>query len=417
MSTQFDIDKNGTLVVETLRSGHFTFQITLDFERLEVLRLLVEHAYTRFASLPLMENITHQLEAMTVVTAVYSTNTIEGGELNEQETAQVLADPQTVQNQQQQRVHNLQQAYGQIREHAINILSNAQYVNYVQGDLHLHLSEDIIKNLHAIITHNLDHEDNIAGVYRDNPKHRKTQVGDAEHGGQYTPPKCLKDIQLLIKALVAWANSPAVLALPPLYRAPLVHYYFERIHPFWDGNGRTGRVLEANLLQHAKYLLAPHAIARFYLQHIDRYFALFNYCRKQTKQKAMDANTEFVQFHLQGMLDTVNHLHDKANGFLATILLENHLRFLEITKVINVRQYTILTQIHATVSLQTMTDIQQQPWYNALYKQLTLRTQKRDWQVLINTNLLKLNSLDHVSVVPIALDIQLSTHPVTAVKL
>ncbi|MFC2503586.1 MAG: Fic family protein, partial [Cardiobacterium sp.] len=39
--------------------------------------------------------------------------------------------------------------------------------------------------------------------------------------------------------------------VPALIRAPLVHYYYEIIHPFWDGNGRVGRVLEASILLRA----------------------------------------------------------------------------------------------------------------------------------------------------------------------
>lgn len=39
-------------------------------------------------------------------------------------------------------------------------------------------------------------------------------------------------------------------------RAPLLHLYFELIHPFWDGNGRVGRVLEASVLLAAGYQYA-----------------------------------------------------------------------------------------------------------------------------------------------------------------
>jgi fido (protein-threonine AMPylation protein) len=52
---------------------------------------------------------------------------------------------------------------------------------------------------------------------------------------------------------------------PAAIRAPLVHFYYEQIHPFWDGNGRVGRVIEATLLQAAGYRYAPFAMARHYL--------------------------------------------------------------------------------------------------------------------------------------------------------
>lgn len=62
--------------------------------------------------------------------------------------------------------------------------------------------------------------------------------------------------------------------MPALIRAPLMHLYFELIHPFWDGNGRVGRVLEATLLQAAGFRYAPFAQTRYYLEHIDAYFTL-----------------------------------------------------------------------------------------------------------------------------------------------
>jgi Fic family protein len=77
-----------------------------------------------------------------------------------------------------------------------------------------------------------------------------------------------------------------------------MHYYFELIHPFWDGNGRVGRVIEASLLLREGFRYAPFAQARFYLEQVDRYFMLFNACRKRAAKAPEDANTDFVAFFL-----------------------------------------------------------------------------------------------------------------------
>lgn len=131
------------------------------------------------------------------------------------------------------------------------------------------LDKAFILDVHRLITLDIPHPDNRPGLIRDNPKHRITTVGDEAHGGRYKPPQSGKDVLQLLDALVEWHRELEQAGVPALIRAPLVHYYYEQIHPFWDGNGRVGRVIEATLLQAAGYRYAPFAMARYYLDTID----------------------------------------------------------------------------------------------------------------------------------------------------
>lgn len=76
---------------------------------------------------------------------------------------------------------------------------------------------------------------------RDNPKGITTYVGDEAHGGRYKPgrrykpPQSGKGIRQLPDALIAWNADLKVRGVPVLIRAPLVHYYYELIHPFCAG--------------------------------------------------------------------------------------------------------------------------------------------------------------------------------------
>ena len=86
----FTPDENGYLKVETNRSGPFVFQIGLDLNKLRVPLQRADEAYTRFASTPMMRDIVNELEQATLVTSVHSTNTIEGGELDSNETESAI---------------------------------------------------------------------------------------------------------------------------------------------------------------------------------------------------------------------------------------------------------------------------------------------------------------------------------------
>ena len=64
-------------------------------------------------------------------------------------------------------------------------------------------------------------------------------------GGQtvYTPPQDPGEIIELMGGLERFINTPELFAADPLIKMALVHHQFESIHPFYDGNGRTGRIL------------------------------------------------------------------------------------------------------------------------------------------------------------------------------
>jgi Fic family protein len=61
----------------------------------------------------------------------------------------------------------------------------------------------------------------------------------------YTPPCCEDVIREKLSALEKFINDGALSDLDPLIKVALIHHQFEAIHPFSDGNGRTGRILNA----------------------------------------------------------------------------------------------------------------------------------------------------------------------------
>jgi Fic family protein len=372
--------------IETFRSGIFTFQIGVDMARIQPLLQRVEDAHARFASVPILPDVATRLEREVVVSSVFGTNTIEGGTLTEEETAAVI-DTEIAREEKEKRVLNIRQAYSEAEGFAERCLHDSKATPGGQG-LAIGLQEIMLTDLHAIITEGLSHPQNVPGQYRDNQKGQSTKVGDAEHGGAYTPPKCRDDIETLVKAYLDWINSPALAWLNPLIRAPLAHYYFERIHPFWDGNGRVGRVLEAMVLKCAGFKYASFALSRYYLDHIDDYFAVFNRARKAEEDKEPYPNTVFIEFFLKGMLSVLNLLHDRVNRIIAMLLYETSLNTKLQHKAINMRQFTIVNNLLPHGTVYSLKSVQSQAWYQGLYRKLTPKTRARDLKGLAEQGLI-----------------------------
>lgn len=73
----------------------------------------------------------------------------------------------------------------------------------------------------------------------------------------YTPPCCEDVIRDKLKTLEQFINDGGVSFLDPLIKTALIHYQFEAIHPFLDGNGRTGRIVNALYLVQQELLSQP----------------------------------------------------------------------------------------------------------------------------------------------------------------
>lgn len=71
----------------------------------------------------------------------------------------------------------------------------------------------------------------------------------------YTPPQHPEEIAALMSNLVDYINRDS--DVDPLIRMAVIHHQFESIHPFYDGNGRTGRILNILFLVHQGLLNIP----------------------------------------------------------------------------------------------------------------------------------------------------------------
>jgi len=67
----------------------------------------------------------------------------------------------------------------------------------------------------------------------------KNQLGEIV----YTPPQNADEIEFYMANLEKFINDDTISELDPLIKMAIIHHQFESIHPYFDGNGRTGRIV------------------------------------------------------------------------------------------------------------------------------------------------------------------------------
>lgn len=171
------------------------------------------------------ENFQNRYESF-LVQFTYDTNAIEGNTLTLRETSFILFDKLTPQGKSLREINEV-----------LNHKEAFDYILNYNGDI----DKKLICKLQGIIVKNTLRKDleNQIGKYRDLQVYIR--------GANFTPPKP-KEVNKEMGSLLRW-HSINKKKLHPLITAAYFHSAFESIHPFVDGNGRTGRLL-LNLILH-----------------------------------------------------------------------------------------------------------------------------------------------------------------------
>jgi len=150
------------------------------------------------------------------------------------------------------------------------------------------ISTNILVELQGMIEHNK------AGI-RKNPG---TKLINSKTGEViYTPPQDEKEIRDLLKNLEDYINEND--DVDPLIKMALIHYQFESIHPFYDGNGRTGRILNVLYLVLNNLLDSPILYLSNYInKNKDEYYRLFTEFRENSNYE------DWIIYILKGIEET-----------------------------------------------------------------------------------------------------------------
>ncbi len=147
-------------------------------------------------------------------------------------------------------------------------------------------------------------EQNDAGVR----KQSGTVLKNAKTGEVvFTPPQDYQVIQDLLDNIEQYINEPN--DIDPLINMAIIHYQFETIHPFYDGNGRTGRIINILYLILKDLLDIPILyMSRYIINHKADYYRLLQEVRTEDKWE------EWILYMLDGVEQTSLETIELING-------------------------------------------------------------------------------------------------------
>jgi len=115
----------------------------------------------------------------------------------------------------------------------------------------------------------------------------------------YTPPQDLAAIKDLMTNLEIFINDNALSELDPLIKMAIIHFQFESIHPFYDGNGRTGRIINVLYLVLQDLLHLPILyLSKYIIANKVDYYRLLQEVRDKDQWEA------WILFMLNAVLET-----------------------------------------------------------------------------------------------------------------
>lgn len=181
---------------------------------------------------PLPVSAVQKLKEQFEMEMTYNSNAIEGNSLTLRETYLVVNEGLTIKGK-------------PLKDHleARNHQEALEYLyDLVEKEKRNTFSENLIRSLNQIVQQNIDKE--WAGRYRNSA----VIIGGAKH----RPPEAI-DVPNLMREMIEWYSDNK--KMHPIELASIIHHRITNIHPFFDGNGRTSRLVMNIILMQAGFPL------------------------------------------------------------------------------------------------------------------------------------------------------------------
>lgn len=161
------------------------------------------------------------------------------------------------------------------------------------------MSLELIKELHGILLKGTRGEEKDPGILRN----RQNLLVNSMNQITFVPPPA-KDVEKLMKNLVDYINNEKDKS-SELLKCSLMHYQFETIHPFLDGNGRIGRLLITLYLVNKKIISSPVLyLSIFLLKNRGAYYNALGNARKNGDFKG------WIMFFMKGIEETGEDVYE-----------------------------------------------------------------------------------------------------------
>ncbi len=246
--------------------------------------------------LPIDVALLQSLRETARVTSIHFSTMIEGNRLTEPQVREVL---------QGARFPGRERDEAEVR----NYFRALAWVE-IQADTQTRISIADVKRLHGLAFHGR----NRGTPFRDG----QNVIRDTGSGRiVYLPPET-PDVPGLMRDLIAWAAAElASEDLPAPVIAALAHYQLATIHPWYDGNGRTARLLATLILQRASYgLKGLYSLDAYYAEDLPGYYRALAVgpSHNDYEGRAEADFTGFVGYFCAGMAEAFAKVRAAAAG-------------------------------------------------------------------------------------------------------
>jgi Fic family protein len=172
------------------------------------------------------------------------------------------------------------------------------------------ISEATVRRLHALVMG--DGNTRVRSTpYRDG----QNVIRDSHSKGiVYMPPEA-KDVPWLMEQLIAWINQKDELPVP--IKAGIAHYQYATIHPYYDGNGRTARLLTTLILHLGMYdLKGLYALEEYYARNLRAYYEALTVGPSHNYYvgRAEADLTKWIEYFIEGMATAFEKVREQALG-------------------------------------------------------------------------------------------------------